>query len=37
MRAFSFALINTFLTDVNLHASGNNVDLRRRGLLGCFG
>lgn len=37
MRALSFALINTFFTDVNLHSSGSNVDWKRRGLWGCFG
>lgn len=33
MRAFSFALINTFFTDIKLHPSGSRVDWRRRGLL----
>lgn len=33
MRAFSFALINTFFTDAKLYPSGSNVDFRRRGLL----
>lgn len=34
MRVFSFALINALLTNIKLHPSGSNVDLRRRG--GCW-
>lgn len=37
MRALSFALINTFFTDVKPQPSGTNADSRRREMLGCSG